>query len=144
MCHFEGENQSLQLNQWAPRQHNSETTGTSGDVASCVLAKFKKAKVFVLPGKLLLMKAAIAFPVRLLRPKEMVPPVRTRPADSAVFKDDRRRNGDYNYVTRGSANDLHVFELMGCEGHLPAPVSEPQARQALTQLAARLAVCTNK
>lgn len=45
MCHFEGENQSLQLNQWAPRQHNSETTGTSGDVASCVLAKFKKAKV---------------------------------------------------------------------------------------------------
>lgn len=67
-----------------------------------------------------------------------------RPADSAVFKDDLHRNGDYNYVTRGSANDLHVFELMGCEGHLPAPVSELQAQQALTQLAARSAVCANK
>lgn len=66
------------------------------------------------------------------------------PADSVVFKDDLHRNGDYNYVTRGSANDLHVFESMGCEGHLPAPVSELQAQQALTQLAARSAVCSNK
>lgn len=70
--------------------------------------------------------------------------VKTHPADCAVFKDDPHRIGDYNYVTRGSANDLHVFELMGCEGHLPAPVSGLQAQQALTQLAARSAVCANK
>lgn len=69
---------------------------------------------------------------------------KTHPADCAVFKDDPHRIGDYNYVTRGSANDLHVFELMGCEGHLPAPVSGLQAQQALTQLAARSAVCANK
>lgn len=74
----------------------------------------------------------------------MVLRVKMRPADGDVFKDDPHRNEDYNYVTRGSANDLHVFELMGCEGHLPAPVSELPAQQALTQLAARSAVCTNK
>lgn len=78
------------------------------------------------------------------RRKGMVLRVKTHPADCAVFKDDPHRIGDYNYVTRGSANDLHVFELMGCEGHLPAPVSGLQAQQALTQLAARSAVCANK
>lgn len=71
----------------------------------------------------------------------MVPRVKIHPADCAVFKDDPRRSGDYNYVTRGGvANDLHVFELMSCEGHLPAPVSGLWAQQASTQLAARSAV----
>lgn len=85
----------------------------------------------------------MAFAFRTRR-KETVLRVKTPPADCAVFKDDPHRIGDYNYVTRGSANDLHVFELMGCEGHLPAPVSGLQAQQALTQLAARSAVCANK
>lgn len=75
---------------------------------------------------------------------ESVLQVKMCPADSAVFKEGRHRNGDYNYVTRGSVSDLHVFELMGCEGHLAALVSELQAQQALTQLAARLPVCANK
>lgn len=78
------------------------------------------------------------------RREELVLRVKTHPADCAVFKDDPHRNGDYNYVTRGCANDLHIFELMGCEGHLPVPVSGLQVQQALTQLAARPAVCANK
>lgn len=85
----------------------------------------------------------LRFAVRPRR-KEMVLRAKTHPADCAVFKDDPHRIGDYNYVTRGSASDLHVFELMGCEGHLPVPVSGLQAQQALTQLAARSAVCANK
>lgn len=146
MCHFEGEKQSLQLKRRASRQNNSETTSTSGNGAFFVLEKFKRQE-FVLPRKSWSWKwrhvGGEAFPVRL-RPTEMDLRVKMRPADSAVFKDDPHRNEDYNYVTRGSANDLHVFELMGWEGHLPAPVSELQAQQALPQLAARSAVCANK